>query len=165
MNKLLEFKLKTLREFQEKYPTSHVGGSIGLMLRGVDLKRDLSASDLDITIDDYEFNSAIIKNSRKRSDRNDFDYNIQISSPENFYVQVDIRINPEPSFEVVTFDGNDYNVSKLRDILFWKKKYAKKGVAKHHEDLITIETGTRPPNSGNYAFKIPLSNWDDDLPF
>ncbi len=36
MNRLIKLKLETLKEFQEKYPTSHVGGSIGLFV----FKRD-----------------------------------------------------------------------------------------------------------------------------
>lgn len=51
---------------------------------------------------------------------------------------------PEPSFTTVEFEGIKYNVSLLNNILFWKKKYARKGVQKHIDDLITIETGVRP---------------------
>ena len=65
-------KLLALKEFQGKYPTSHVGGSIGLMLRGIDLKRDLLTSDLDITIDEYNFNENTIEGIQQRSDSNDF---------------------------------------------------------------------------------------------
>ena len=46
-------QLKVLRAFQNKYPKSHVGGSIGLRLLGVDLKRNLYYSDLDITTSEF----------------------------------------------------------------------------------------------------------------
>jgi len=41
---ILDLQLETIREFQEKYPKSHVGGSFGLFLLGYDLKRDMSES-------------------------------------------------------------------------------------------------------------------------
>jgi hypothetical protein len=49
----MQYKLQILREFQTKYPDSHVGGSIGLYLHGIDLKRDISRTDLDITTPDW----------------------------------------------------------------------------------------------------------------
>jgi hypothetical protein len=154
-NKLIEFKLKTLRDFQSKYPTSHVGGSIGLMLHGVSVHRDLSISDLDITIDDFKFDSNKSTDFEERSDNNDFDYCLK-TSESGYYTKIDIRVNPEPSFEQVVFNGIVYNVSKLRDIIFWKNKYADKGSIKHQHDLIAIDTGVRPELQ-------PVS--DDDLLF
>jgi hypothetical protein len=71
-NNLMDAKLEFLRKFQKNHPTSHVGGSIGLMLIGIDLKRDLTKSDLDITIDDYQ--PSKIDELEKRSDANDFDF-------------------------------------------------------------------------------------------
>jgi len=153
-------KLLALKEFQGKYPTSHVGGSIGLMLRGIDLKRDLLTSDLDITIDEYNFNENTIEGIQQRSDSNDFDYAIKkVYGNGANYVKIDIRVSPEPSFDIVEFNGINYNVSKLRDILFWKKKYANKGFQKHVNDLIAIETGIRPIDIITQPSEI------DDLPF
>jgi len=77
MNKLIRHKLDVLASFQKTYPTAHVGGSIGLLIRGVNLFRDLSKSDLDITIDDFDFNSLDLSNYEQRSDGNDFDYAIK----------------------------------------------------------------------------------------
>lgn len=154
MNKHIIHKLETVLWFQERYPNSHVGGSIGLMIRGIDLQRQLFSSDLDITTDVFE-----IKDNDElegRSDNNDFDYALKKPHSDGFYTKIDIRISTEPLFDIIEFDGNKYNVSKLRDILFWKKKYADKGIKKHIDDLITIETGTRP---------IYQTNTDEDLPF
>lgn len=138
-------KLRALKEFQDLYPTSHVGGSIGLMIRGVDLKRDMIKSDLDITIDEYEFKADDLPNMEERSDTCDFDFSLKKCYADGqLYVKIDIRVTPEPSFDVIDFNGVNYNVSKLRDILFWKNKYARKGVKKHENDLIAIETGVRP---------------------
>lgn len=155
MSKMINDKLIALREFQEKHPTAHVGGSIGLMIRGIDLKRDLNKSDLDITVDEFIFN-ADVSEYEERSDNNDFDCCLKKNISNSIYVKLDIRVCPEPQFEVVNYNGIDYNVSKLRDILFWKKKYANKGVQKHIDDLITIETGIRP--------LVPVNNIDT-LPF
>lgn len=144
MNKLIKQKLDVVKEFQNKYPKSHVGGSIGLMLLGVNLYRDLSKSDLDITTSENIQKEDIINDYEERSDVSDFDYAIQKQFESGFYLKIDIRISPEPQFDVVCFEGINYNVSKLKDILFWKKKFADKGVLKHKIDLITIETGIRP---------------------
>lgn len=155
-NKFTKLKLEFLREFQQQHPTSHVGGSMGLFLRGIDLKRDLTYSDLDITIDEMNVEETLKYESR--SDRNDFDFSLKYDFPKNYYIKFDIRINPEPSFEIVEFDGHIYNVSKLRDILFWKQKYSNKGVQKHTNDLITIATGIRP-------IEWIENSLTDDIPF
>lgn len=162
MNKdeILKLKFDALREFQYKYPTSHVGGSIGLMIRGIDLKRDMTKSDLDITIDEYDFKADALPNLEERSDACDFDFSLKKCYADGqLYVKMDIRVTPEPSFDVIEFNGFNYNVSKLRDILFWKKKYANKGFKKHEHDLVVIETGVRPP------YTEVTETTTDDLPF
>lgn len=140
-NRAVDTKLEALREFQLQYPLSHVGGSIGLLLHGIDLQRDLTGSDLDITTP--EFDTSKLAGFDERSDANDFDVNIKKTHGEA-YTKIDIRITPEPPFTVISFDGHLYNVSLLSNIIWWKKKYAEKGVIKHKNDLITIETGVRP---------------------
>jgi hypothetical protein len=157
MNNLIEQKLKTIKEFQDKYPTSHVGGSIGLMIRGIDLKRDLSKSDLDITVDEFDIKNISVDSVSERSDQSDFDLALQKDFENHSYLKIDLRICPEPSFDVVEFNGEKYNVSKVRDILFWKKRYASKGHLKHKYDIIAIETGVRPEE--------PVIVYTDDLPF
>jgi hypothetical protein len=156
MNKMILHKLETLKEFQAKYPLSHVGGSIGLMIRGVDLKRALYDSDLDITVD--VFNEITIKDNglEARSDGNDFDFCFKKNHSDGLYTKIDIRIDPKSFFDIVEFEGENYNVSILSDILSWKKRYAEKGVLKHKFDIIAIETGVRPPE--------PQDDFDD-LPY
>lgn len=153
---MIKHKLETLSDFQEKYPSSHIGGSIGLMIRGIDLKRGLFSSDLDITTN--AFDASKNEDWEGRSDGNDFDYALKKMHEDGHYTKIDIRVNPEPSFDIVEYEGKKYNVSKLSDILWWKKKYADKGVKKHEYDLITIETGVRPLE--------PIESIDGlDLPF
>jgi hypothetical protein len=145
MNGIIELKLKVFREFQLANPTAHLGGSLGLMIRGVDLLRGLSQSDLDVTVDEYDRSSLEKDALELSSDFNDFDFCTRKPVQDNGnYVKMDIRVTPEPSYDKIEFEGFEYNVSKLRDILFWKKKYAQKGVLKHVNDLIAIETGVRP---------------------
>ena len=158
LNKMINSKLSFIRDFQQKHPTSHVGGSMGLFLRGIDLKRDLSISDIDITID--EMNIEQTQKFELRSDSNDFDFSLKHHLGDGYYLKFDIRINPEPSFEIIEFDGEFYNVSKLRDILFWKQKYSNKGVEKHTNDLITIATGIRP-----FEYSTTHNYLADDIPF
>lgn len=154
----MQYKLEVLREFQSKYPGSHVGGSVGLYLHGIDLQRDISKTDLDITMPDWadELNSTW---KEEPSDASDFDYQKTHKTQDNYFCcKMEIRVCPEPSFTVVEHEGYKYNVSLLSNILFWKKKYARKGVQKHIDDLITIEIGVRPEPK-----KLELKGLD--LPF
>ncbi len=140
----MQYKLEMLREFQEKYPGSHVGGSVGLYLHGINLQRDISRTDLDITVPDFieELKGVYDEDP---SDASDFDY-VKMHKSKDYYFccKIEIRVCPEPSYTIVEFEGHTYNVSLLSNILFWKRKYARKGVQKHIDDLITIETGVRP---------------------
>lgn len=157
MNEQIQFKFETILQFQKNYPTSHIGGSIGLLIRGIDLKRDLSDSDIDITIDEFYLPPSDLVIERANS--SDYDYSVTFHKESNYglSVNMDIRISPEPSFEIVGFEGNKYNVFKLRDILFWKRKYAKREVIKHSDDLEVIRTGIRKTK--------PVCETVDDLPF
>ena len=161
MNHGIKRALEKLREFQSAFPESHVGGSIGLMLHGIDLKRDLNKSDLDIT-NPCALKFEYIKDYAESSSPSDFDHSIRAYLKDsNVYVKMEIRINPEPSFEIKEFEGNIYNVSKVRDILYWKQKYADKGVKKHVDDLVVINGGERPLVQVIADNKLD----DDQLPF
>jgi len=141
-------KLEVLRKFQEENKNCHIGGSIGLMIHGISLGRDIFNSDLDITCpEDIKVN---LKEYEDVSDGNDFDYAIRsISDSDGYYTKIDVRVCPEPSFEEIEYLGFKYKVSKIIDILFWKQKYANKGVVKHTNDLIFINTGIRPIELGS----------------
>ena len=162
MNKHLEIKLETLREFQTKYPNSHIGGSVGLMIRGIDVGRDISLTDLDITTDKYE----VTENTdyENRSDGNDFDYNVKKWFDSGYYVKIDIRISANEQYDIIAFNGHLYNVSKLQDILKFKRIYAKKGTIKHYQDLCYIAFGEHRPLS--IASIFPIDDTETyDLPF
>lgn len=159
----MKYKLNVLKEFQDKYPDSHVGGSVGLYLHGINLQRDISKTDLDITVPDWIDE---LKETWKEepSDASDFDY-VKMHKLKDYYLccKMEVRVCPEPSFTTVEFEGVKYNVSLLNNILFWKKKYARKGVQKHIDDLITIETGVRHPRKVDMQLIKELKNLD--LPF
>lgn len=137
-------QLKVLRAFQNKYPKSHVGGSIGLRLLGVDLKRNLYYSDLDITTSEFTPTAKSVEHGC--SPVEDFDYRYQIDDKETgHFFKLEIRIDDEQSeFDVVNYDGVNYNVTSKKVILSWKQKYAENHSQKHIDDLITIATGVRP---------------------
>ena len=152
--------LKTLIVFQAKYPQSHVGGSVGLALHGIDMKRPLNdKTDLDITNPTRIPELLTEKNIQESSSPSDFDYSLIFHHDENnyCYTKIEVRVSPEPSFEVIEYKGNFINVSKLEDILFWKQTYADKGVVKHQHDLEAIKSGVRPLQ--------PIFEIGDDLPF
>lgn len=159
----IEDKLSILREIQDKYPMSHVGGSIGLMLYGVDLKRDISASDLDITCP-FLIDYGVVDRYQDSSMVSDFDGTFNVQSKESvFYHKIELRVSPEPSFQNVMHKGFVYNVSLYRDIIFWKEKYAAKGSQKHIDDLVVIRTGVRPEKEVKASASISDTDWD--LPF
>lgn len=142
---ILDLQLKTIREFQEKYPKSHVGGSFGLFLLGYDLKRDMSESDLDLICPSFEKQQYLIdKNDtlEETSDSNDFDFKYRRWFG-NLYVKHDICIDSEQEFQIIERNGEKYNVSLFENIMKFKREYAAKGVFKHKADIVAIETGIR----------------------
>lgn len=156
-DKYLARLLTVVKSFQDKFKTAHVGGSIGLTLHGIDLKRDLCRSDIDMTVDDYILKSNKPTEYVESSNPDDFDHQYRALTTGGNYIKIDVRVSPEPSYDVITYNKINYRVSKLRDIIFWKRKYARKGVQKHIDDLIVIDGGERPVPK----IEIPT----DDLPF
>lgn len=154
MTLLLTEKLKFLKEFQEEWPESHIGGSMGLYLHRIILPRlenKWNSCDLDIVLPKYKGNEYINYESSSK----DFDHYFRKDG-----IKIEIRISPEPQFVVLYYNKIQYNVSKLSDILYWKNKYAQKGVDKHIQDLKYIS------NLGLYDFKEPKPKQIiDDLPY
>lgn len=159
---MIEGKLKVFKIFQDLNSKAHLGGSVGLFLHGIDLKRDLTKSDLDITTNVKILDNDIIFNKDIEpitSSPTDFDYVLRYNFSGYVYLKIEVRVSPEPSFTVINYKGVDYNVSLLKNIIFWKTKYAEKDVQKHIDDLIVINGGERPV--------VTESNYldEDDLPF
>jgi len=167
MNKEIEQgiveRLDIIKDIQDVIPNCHVGGSIGLYLHGIKLQREYNRSDIDLVIDEEPPKKFQIMNryTETTSNPNDFDYRYRSAVKDGLYIKVDIRISPEPSFVVINFMGIDYNVSKQRDILFWKQKYADKWSEKHIADLNYIDGGNRPLQ----PVYTSSDGERDDLPF
>jgi hypothetical protein len=158
----MERQLQVLKIFQDRFKDTHVGGSVGLFLRGVDLKRSLDNSDIDLTSKTpIDFTQPLgIENTEESSDPDDFDIQYRYyPNQTSVYIKVEINVNPEKEYDTITHEGIDYRVSKLEDILFWKQKYADKGVEKHAHDLTVINGGERPEPKPVEANEV------DDLPF
>lgn len=138
-NSIIDFKLKILRIIQKKYPKSHIGGSFGLLLNGLTLDRDITSCDLDVIMNDDSFKindyDTLEMSIEHASDSEDF--NRYILKVKSLY-QIDISIQTRQTFNIINFEGYNYNVSKIKDILYHKKIYADKDVEKHKKDLVTI---------------------------
>jgi hypothetical protein len=158
----IEEYLKAVKDFQDRIPNSHVGGSIGLFLHGIDLKRSLGQSDIDMTVEDYMPEKFANDKYDESSMPEDFDYKYRYAISTQLYIKMDIRVCPEPTFEIINRNGIDYRVSKKRDILFWKDKYARKNVYKHTDDMFTITGLEKYARTKQVVSLHPL---DDDLPF
>lgn len=155
-------KLKLVRDFQQRFPGSHVGGSIGLFLHGIDLQRSLDKSDVDMTIQTPIDPSQPlgIENTEESSHPEDFDYQFRHYPDGNSaYTKIDINVLPDKQSINIVYKADLYRVSLKEDILYYKKLYAEKGNQKHIDDLITIETGIRP------EVKEVVMSETDDLPF
>lgn len=145
----LNKKLKFIRKFQKLYPNSSIGGSIGLMLHGIDLKRDLSNSDLDIIVDndEYDFETGIGKSLNcdivETSDNSDF-FRVFMLHDDNLDIKIEIAINRYMKFDVVNYEGHNYNVNKNISTILFKHKYAMNGHIKHIIDLYVLENDVRP---------------------
>jgi hypothetical protein len=174
-------KLEVLKQFQCDYPESVLGGSIGLFLHGVDLKRDLTMSDLDFCMPDCSklvedrLNSELVKHHQENSG-SDFRHKVNLNhKTEGYYTKVEIS-ERDCDFVYKYHEGFMYKLQTLSDILLWKAHYAFKGISKHKEDLQEIIharfPSTKPdPNEiqtfiGKYGLsKQPTVLEDDGLPF
>src|SRR5690348_17251384 len=108
--------LNLIFDFQNKYPYSHVGGSIGLFLHGIDLKRHLTQSYIDMTIAHYA-SDIEFPNMEDSSDNSDFDRSTRINLNDSFYIKMDMRYAPDEPYDLIQFDGRMYRVSKINDII------------------------------------------------
>lgn len=128
-------KLDLLKTIQTEFPTTIVGGSVGLFLHGLLLDRlkDGNGSDLDIIVPYYCFHNKEninVEQVHTKKSGNDFDIVIGFNG-----VNCDVRIDPYAKYDIIRYDDFDFKVSPLFDILYYKTKYAKNGQTKHIDDL------------------------------
>jgi len=134
-------RLDIVKEIQERYPMFHVGGSVGLFLHGVRLKRwiDKNSSDLDmispyfVLVEDPEGEEGIVQHLDGKASANDFDETFIYDG-----VKVDYKIDPKQRYEIIEYKGFKYKVSNLLTIFEAKMRYALNGQAKHKNDIMEI---------------------------
>jgi hypothetical protein len=133
------FNINLLKEIQTKYPMFHVGGSVGLFLHGVRLKRwkgSAMNSDFDLVSPYFvlpENNGDVfeVEYIDTKSSSNDFDETFLVDD-----VKVDLRIDPKQKYEIIEYDGFKFKVSNLLTIVEAKLKYALlPNGTKHKKDL------------------------------
>jgi len=127
--------LPLIRKLQESCPILQVGGSAGLFLHGVRLKRWVKgSSDIDLSVPYYHnFRKAeglVIENTADAKSGNDFDYVFEANG-----VKVDCKVDPKQRYEIIKYRDFEYRVTPLLTIIEAKLRYAAKGNAKHESDL------------------------------
>jgi hypothetical protein len=139
-------KLDAVKIIQTKYPTFHVGGSIGLFLHGIRLKRWVNnkSSDIDMVAPYFilpEFDEEIndddelgVEYKDAKKSGNDFDETFIIYGDFGSVI-IDYKIDPHQRYEIIEYKGFKYKVSPLMTIMDAKMKYAMNGQRKHAEDI------------------------------
>jgi len=130
--------LEELKQFLTEYPLAHVVGSLGLWLRGAKLKRVGATQDSDwdivmpyfVPVKGSYANGNPYNGEEDFRSGSDFEYNTLYKG-----VKVDIAINPTERWDIITYDGFDFKVSRAIDILEKKIKYVKQGNLKHKDDI------------------------------
>lgn len=127
----LQEKIDLVYNLQAKYKSIHVGGSLSLLLRGIDLGRPIS---------DIDLCSSVKINSLKREIRNDtilssdFDYDISYKD-----IVIQLKIDKDQIYDTVVYNSRTFRVSKIETILYYKKLYSDRGYKKHTKDLKIIK--------------------------
>ena len=113
----IEHSLLQVKELQTKFPTLIIGGSVALYLHGIMLQRFNNWSG------DFDFinGEGIDLNLDKSGELpSNCDFQVQGTYNER---KVDLRIDSELSFDVITYRGFLYKVALLEDILKAKCGY------------------------------------------
>lgn len=127
-------KLDLIKKFQEQYPHTQIGGSVGLFLHGIRLDRfKQTINDFDIITPYYtkfeDFTDIVIYDNVSDEGRsgNDFTECITING-----VKADVRIDNTQKYDIIEFERFKYKVSVLEAIWAAKLRYNNK---KHINDL------------------------------
>lgn len=127
-------KLDLVKKFQEQYPHTQIGGSVGLFLHGLRLDRfKQTINDFDIITPYYtKFENLstgvrIEEMDNEGRSGNDFTECITING-----IKADIRIDNTQKYDIIEFEGFKYKVSVLEAIWAAKLRYNNR---KHINDL------------------------------
>ena len=131
--------IDVLKDIQLNHPQIIVGGSVGLFLHGVRLKRwEHNQSDLDLITPYFTLIEGTTRNNINYSSGADFGECFTYKG-----VTIDIVVNPLQKYEIIKYKGFKYKVNPLHDIIAYKAKYAGNGNQKHIDDLKEMCVGNK----------------------
>lgn len=148
----LQRRLTLIRKIQKEIPSSHVGGSIGLFLHGIDLGRNFIDSDLDLALSHPTCNFLSIENVKSDKERfyqkdktkscieiDEIDYFADVNELNNqCEIKVEFKYDKTQTYKTIEFEGHSYRVTSKKTILGWKVLFASRGSKKHIDDLNKI---------------------------
>lgn len=162
-NEIIQMKINAIYSFQKIFPNSYIGGSLSLLLRDINLNRSLYVSDLDLITENFDmafYLKELKKNNSKTkeyksikddvSNFDDFNYHFKLrlilSSPSDrryldslkLYVKHDVAIRNNIDYDIVDFHGRFFKVAKIKEVIFYKKKYYKKYQQEKHKNDLDI---------------------------
>jgi hypothetical protein len=159
--------INLVKQIQQDFPLSIIGGSTALFLHGVRLKRwltkdkDGKGSDIDIIVpyyvkfDKLSNGNQFIDSEAEYPSASDFDERLEISG-----VKVDVCVCPKTKYQYIEYEGFSYKVNTLKEIWEAKIRY---GTKKHIQDLKDAMIVNK-----QQAVEIPVlktSSAKDDLPW
>lgn len=121
-------KLELVKKLQKKYNDLYLGGSLGLLIHGISLGRDIG--DIDFT-----------KKSDEGLKPEHLKLPTSVNSSDMIYafeedgIKVEIGTDPNVSYTDEWYEGYFYKVSSIEHILGKKMKYALQGEEKHINDI------------------------------
>lgn len=121
--------LKTVREFQYSNSETCIGGSLGLYLHNIPIRRQWGHSDIDF-ICRYD-NIICAKDQLFDGSHGDFQYTI-LKYGE---VKCDICVNPNVTWDYIKYGQHTYRVAHIQNIMDYKIKYMNEGSLKHKNDI------------------------------
>lgn len=133
----VEQKLELVRSLQNKYPDLYLGGSLALLMYGIDLRRDgRDIGDLDFNKIRDEIDLVPGATNRYEDDMEGDKDSIEMTYRLEYKGEsIDIEINKFCDCEYIGYKGNEYKVASIHTILGKKFKYALKGTQKHIDDI------------------------------
>lgn len=158
----LDKRLEIYKAIESVHPGCHIGGSIGLLLHGIDLGRTFVDSDIDIC--SFKPNGKEFKDLQKRyseiglassTDIDEVSYRSEIE--ENGIkkrIKIEYKYDRTQDFNLIKYKGVTYKVTKSETILGWKVLFASRGSKKHREDLDRL--GVRYVKGGQCQFLCPF---------
>lgn len=133
------FNLESIQLLQTQNPYCFVGGSTGLFLHGLSLKRwEHSTKDIDI-ITPFFFQWTSTKDvdidmDEEKTSGNDYNHTFLVNGSK-----MDVRIDNQQKYEIINYDGFNYKVALIEDILEAKLRYAReKNGEKHKMDIFEL---------------------------